>query len=104
MRDLAVGRLEVPNLMTGRGAYVGAIEHDDGPGFIGCCGIVRLVMDSHDLRCGLPVVRLEPQGDRVGADAHTLVRRRRGRQSKACRLARMSPPLPWARAGGSGTA
>jgi len=80
MLDLAADRLEVANLVTGHGTYVSAIEHDDGPVFIRCCGLVRLVADSRDLRCCLPVGRLEPQGDRVGAVAHALLVRRRGGQ------------------------
>ncbi len=80
MLDLAAGRLEVPNLVTGHGTYGGAIEHDDGPVFIRCCGLVRLVPDSRGLRSRLPVGRLEPQGDRVGAVAHALLVCRRSRQ------------------------
>jgi len=42
----------------------------------------RLVSDSHDLGCCLPVGRLELQGDRMGAGAQALmVHRRDGQQS-----------------------
>ncbi len=77
---LAADRLEVPNLVTGHGTYVGAVEHDDGPPPVCRCGLVRLVSDSRDLRCCLPVGRLDPQGDRVGAGAHAFLVCRRGGQ------------------------
>jgi len=77
---LAADRLEVANLVTGHCTYGGTIEHDNGPSLIGCCGLVRLALDGHDLRRCLSVGRLEPQGDGVGAVAHALLVRRRGRQ------------------------
>jgi len=80
MLDLAADRLEVPNLVTGHCTYVGAVEHDDGPVFIRCCGLVRRVPDSRDLRSGLPAGRLDPQGDRVSAVAHALLVCTRDRQ------------------------
>ncbi len=128
---LAADRLEVPNLMTGHGTYGGAIEHDDGPARVRRCGLGRLVSDSCDLGCCLPVGRLKLQGNRMSAGAQALmVRRRDGQQSfqnaraipergarptrpapapgPACsgrsaarRPARPSPPS-WAQAGGSG--
>jgi len=80
--DLAADRLEVPNLVTGHGTYVSAIEHDDGPVFIRCCGLVRLVPDSRDLRSCLPVGDLKLQGDGMSAAAQALmVCRRDGQQS-----------------------
>ncbi len=57
---LAADRLEVANLMTGHGTYVGAIEHDDGPARVRRCGLVRRVSDRRDPCCCLPVGRLEP--------------------------------------------
>jgi len=60
MLHLAADRLEVPNLVTGHGTDVGAIEHDDGPARVRRYGLVRLVLDSSDLRCCLPVVCLDP--------------------------------------------
>ena len=83
---LAADRLEVPNLMTKHRAHVGTIEHDDGPVRVRCCGLGRLVSDSRDLGCCLPVGCLELQGDGMGAVAQALlVRRRDGQQLPACR-------------------
>jgi len=77
--DLAADRLEVANLVTGHGTYVGAVEHDDGPARVRCCG---LVWDRHDFRCCLSVGRLELQGDGMGAAAQALmVCRRDGQQA-----------------------
>jgi hypothetical protein len=79
---LAADCLEVPNLMTGQRTYVGAIEHDNGPTRVRCCGLGRRAPDSRDLGCCLPVGRFELQGDRMGAGAQALmVRRRDGQQS-----------------------
>ncbi len=77
---LAADRLKVANLVTGHRTYVGTIEHDNGPARVRRCGLGRIVSDSRDLGCCLPVGRLDPQGDRVGAGAHALLVCRRGRQ------------------------
>jgi len=82
MLDLAADRLEVAGLVTRHRTYVGAIEHDDGPARVRRCGLGRLVWDSHDLRCCLPVGRLELPGHRMGAGTQALVvRRRNGQQA-----------------------
>ena len=70
---LAADRLEGPGLMAGHGTYAGAIEHDGGPARVRRCGLGRLVSDSHDLRCCLPVGRFELQGDRMGAGAQVIL-------------------------------
>ncbi len=67
MLDLAADRLEVPNLVNGHGTYVGAIKHDNRPARVRRCGLMRRVPDSRDLGHSLPVVRLEPQCDGMGA-------------------------------------
>jgi len=60
MLDLAADRLEVANLVIGHGTYVGAIEHDGRPARVRRRGLVRRVLDSRDLRCCSPAVRLDP--------------------------------------------
>jgi len=74
--DLAADRLEVPNLMTGHGTYVGPVEHDDGPARVRRCGLGRIVSDSRDLGCCLSVGRLKLQGDGMSTDAQALMVRR----------------------------
>jgi hypothetical protein len=79
---LAADRLEVANLVARHSTYVGAVEHDDGPVVIRRYGLGRFASDSRHF-CGcLPVVRLDLQGDGMGAGAQALVvPRRDGQQS-----------------------
>ena len=77
---LAADRLEVANLVTGHGTNVGAIKHDDRPARVRRCGLVRPVWGNRDLRCCLPVARLKPQCDGMGAAAHAFLVCRRDRQ------------------------
>jgi len=80
MLHLAADRLGGPGLAARHGTYVGAIKHDDRPARVRRRGLVRRVPDSRDLRRCLPVVRLELQGNGMGADARAIVVCRRGRQ------------------------
>ncbi len=86
MLDFAADRLEIANLvtgMTGHGTYVGAIKHDNGPARVRRRALVRLGRGSRDLRCRLPVDRLELQGDGMGAGAQAFLIRRRGQPQGA---------------------
>ena len=73
MLHLAADHLEVPGLIIRHGTHIRAVKHDDGPARVGYHSLARPVLGSHDLCCRLPVGRLEPQGDSVGANAHALV-------------------------------
>ena len=75
MLDLAADRLEVANLLARHGADVGSVEHDDG-----LAGVQNGCILKHGCRHGLPVGFLDPQGDCMGAVAHALMGRWRGRQ------------------------
>ncbi len=70
---LAADRIEVANLVTRHRTYEGAVEDDDGPARVRRCGLGRIVSDSRDLRCCLPVGGLKLQGGGMGAGAQALV-------------------------------